>query len=253
MRIVNSNHIDENENAVEKLRYLESLIGDLASEKVARLESENESIKKINDELAKEIKSLNEQIDVINQDHHEELEKLTKAHNDGRERQRGKWEADISDLKITNSNLTIQNKKKETQIVEMQAAIEKKDAEIVELKHSLEKEFIKVETLQSMDEKLDTVIREIISISDLIKDSMSKNISSDEILSTVNKRIESITERDERIKNECERIYELTEQKYKVKDIAEILGYGKRIATVSERKNSKQYKEVVARHSNIAQ
>ena len=217
-----------------KLEYLEGLVGELSVDKIDHLNKELETVKTERDSYSGQVKQLELRI-----------QDLKKAHEDGKARQRGKWEADVDYYKNELNKSKTELSKCRTELNNCKAELNSSEEQLSECRTELEKELIKVDLLNTMDNKLDTVLAEITSISDMLVEMSENNSTKDDVIEAVKNRVNSINKVD--VISECERIYIMTEQGLSAEQIAEIMypGVKRGSIKVSERRKHKYYENIV--------
>ena len=224
-------------NTKEKLDYLESLVGDLATDKIKQLKEELNTIKMERDNYKGQLEQVEKRIKEIKEQYEKEIENINKAHEDGKARQRGKWENDVN-------YYYRESEKYKTELNRVKTELNNKDEQLNKYKTELEKELIKVSLLDTMNNKLDTILNEIANISDMLVELDNNNSTKEEVIEAVKNKVNKISNID--IAHECERIYIMTMQGLTVEQIAEELypGVKRGRSKVSERKGHKFYTNI---------
>lgn len=231
---------------VEERDYLRGLIGNLAVDKIKTMEDTINTLKLSKAKAEGQVIELKEKITDLNKSHKAEINRLAKAHNDGRERQRGKWEADIRSLEADINNKDRKIIELGHKIKELEADINSKDTKIKELEHELDKEFVKVTVLNTMDEKLDTIIDKINSIIADLDNMRDKDYTKEEVIDSIKNKLDTIKDTDARIEYECRVIKDMTDKGCTIEQIADKLypGVKRGKSKVSERKRHPIYASI---------
>lgn len=228
----------------ERLEYLEGLVGNLATDKIKQLNKELETARTERDNYKGQVEQIEKRIAEIKEQYEKQISNLNKAHEDGKARQRGKWENDVNYYIRESNKYKTELDKCKAELTRVNTELEKSNKQTEECKAELNKEMVKVGLLETMNNKLDTVLKEIANISNMLIELSNNNSTKEEVIEAVKKKVNNISNID--IAYECEQIYIMTYKGLKVKEIAEELypGVERGPSKVSERKQHEFYKSI---------
>lgn len=228
---------------VEERDYLREFIGSATVDKIQDLETQVKQLLADNNNLQGQVNSFNTwRAELLEQAKQYKLQcdatvaEAAKAHSDGRERQRGYWESEVSSLssKLNNSN---------SRVVKLEADNKVLVEQISKLEAELNTELVKVSILESIDGKVDTVLSTLFRVLDIVSklgndSSVSKESLVQEIVAEVDKL--SIAE-------ECKLVYKLTQEGLTNAEIGQVLwpGLARGPAKVTDRRSRPEYLALV--------
>lgn len=249
---------DIHREVVTERDYLKQFIGSATVDKIQALEVQVKQLLADNNNLQGQVdsfeawrNSLLEQAKHYKEACDTKIAEATKAHNDGRERQRGKWEADIRDLNRELNKVRAELVSKDTELNKVKAELDSKDTELSNIKAELDKELIKVSLLEGIDNKvgnIDNKVTDILATVFKIVDILnnSNGISKEDLVASVKDEVAKVADKLS-IVDECNIIRQLELEGKTDREIADYLWptLGRRYSKLVERKSRVEYTRLI--------
>lgn len=246
------------QQVAEERDYLKEFIGSATVDKIQALEEQVSRLLADNNNLQGQVdsfeawrNSLLEQAKHYKEACDIKIAEATKAHNDGRERQRGKWEADIRALNNELNKVRAELVSKDTELAEVRAELVNKDTELSNVRAELDKELIKVSLLEgidtkvgNIDNKVTDILATVFKIIDILNN--SNGISKEDLVASVKDEVAKVADKLS-IVDECNIIRQLEIEGKTDREIADYLWptLGRRYSKLVERKSRVEYTRLI--------
>jgi hypothetical protein len=202
---------------VDRLNYLESLVGQLSTEKIQQLQAENKALTAERDSLKGQVLQYSKTLAEVKAQADLRIQEAEKRHSDESARQRGVWENRVNDQQSDINRLTAENGKHKSEIESLKSKLQESETLRIEVEGKLNQELIKVELLEDTNSKVTEIL-------EIVKGLAASGATSQEIKKTIDRMTTSVEDKEALVAN----VFSMKNQGIKGKEIGETLGIDER-------------------------